>query len=146
MTATAQPEVEGLYTSSGDEVRLVAGRCTECDSWFFPSHAALHRPNCSGGPVETTTMSPRGTLVSYTVQRYAPPPPFVAPEPYEPMPMGTVAFPEGIQIPGMLTGIGIEELRVGIEMEVTTAPLYVAEDGTTRTTYKFRPTTEGAAQ
>lgn len=150
MTPPAQPEVEGLFTAAEDGVRLVAGRCSECESYFFPSHAALHRPNCSGGPIETTTLSPRGTLVSFTVQRYAPPPPFVAPDPYEPMPMGTVAFPEGLQVPGMLTGIGADDLRVGIEVEVTEAPLYVADDGTPRLTWKFQPvqqaTSEGGAQ
>src|SRR5258708_26012226 len=112
MTSTASPEVEGLFTSAADGVRLVAGRCAECETYFFPSHAALHRPNCTGGPVETATLSRYGTLVSYTIQRYAPPPPFIAPDPYEPRPMCTVAFPDGLQVPGMLTCLGIDRLPV----------------------------------
>ena len=135
----SRPEVDGLFTWPSGAPQLIAGKCGECESYFFPSHAELHRPNCSGGPVEQATLSRTGVVVSYTVQRYRPPEPFIAPEPFQPMPMATVAFPEGIQVPGMLTGIAIDELRVGIEVEVSLIPLYVDAAGVTALTYAFLP-------
>jgi uncharacterized OB-fold protein len=139
-----RPEVDGLFTWPSTEPRLIAGRCSECDSYFFPSYAELHRPNCSGGPVEQTTLSRTGVVVSYTVQRYRPPEPFVAPDPFEPMPMATVAFPEGIQVPGMLTGIALTDLRVGIEVEVCAVPLYTDPAGVEALTYAFLPVATAA--
>lgn len=136
------PEVEGLFapTGDGDGVRLCVGRCAECGAVFFPSHAQLHVPNCSGGPVEEGLMAPTGTLVSYTIQHYTPPDPYPTPTDWEPVGIGTVVFAEqGLQVPGQLTGIDLDDLRVGITVETAAATLYVDEDGVERQTYKFRP-------
>lgn len=141
-TTKTLPEVEGLFTASGDgdRAQLCVGTCTECDAVFFPPHAQLHRPNCSGGPVVPGLMAPTGTLVSYTIQHYAPPEPYPAPAEWEPVAIGTVAFAEqGLQVPGQLTGIDPADLRVGLTVETVAATLYVDDDGVERQTWKFRP-------
>ncbi len=145
-TTKTLPEVDGLFAPAaddtagdGDRVRLCIGTCVECGAIFFPAHAQLHRPNCSGGPVEAGLMSPTGTLVSYTVQHYAPPEPYPAQAGWEPVGIGTVTFAEGLQVPGQLTGVDLADLKVGLTVETVVATLYVDDDGAERQTWKFRP-------
>ena len=138
----ALPEVEGLFTAPGDDgrVQLVTATCTECSSVFFPKHAELHKPGCSGGPVEESLLSRRGTLSSWTIQHYQPPTPYPTPEHWEAVAIGTAAFPEGLQIPAQLIGVTVDQLAVGVEVETVAAPLYVDDEGVNRLTWKFRPT------
>ncbi len=136
---TQYPAEEGLFVSSSDGPHLVGGLCRECETYFFPKFAEFHKPDCSGGPVDESLLSNRGELVSFTVQRFAPPPPFTAPEPFEPYAIGTVAIAEGLQIPGQITDCRIEDLTVGLHVELVLAPLFVDEDGAEALTWKFRP-------
>lgn len=141
-TTKTLPEVEGLFTpaATGEPVRLRTGTCAECGSVFFPSHAELHRPNCSGGPVEAGLMEGTGTVVSYTVQHYVPPEPYPAPAGWEPVAIATVVFAEqGLQVPGQLVGVDPADLAVGLVVETVAATLYVDDDGAERQTWKFRP-------
>lgn len=151
MTTRAQPEVEGLFRTRdggplavGAPVQLLAGLCAGCDTYFFPRHAELHRPGCPGGEVEDHLMSPEGELVSYTVQHFPPPPPFPAPDPWEPTGLGTVVFAEGLQVPGQITDWPNQDLRVGLRVEVVAGALTVDEEGVERLTWKFRPIPESA--
>ncbi len=133
------PAVEGLFTWPSESPRLIGGRCNGCGTYFFPSFALFHKPDCEGGPVEEVLLASRGKLVSYTVQYYPPPPPYVAPDPFPPMPIGTVELPEGLQIPGQITGCKIEDLRTGIDVEIVIDDLFVDEEGNQLLTWKFRP-------
>jgi uncharacterized protein len=146
-SASAVPEVEGLFvaTGEGDQVRLILGKCTECAATFFPKHAELHKPGCSGGTVEEKLLWPYGTLVSYTVQHYQPPWPYPEPESWEPMGLGTAIFDEGLQIPAQITGWDLEDLAVGLRVEVVADVLGRDEDGVERLTWKFRPTAHVAS-
>ena len=143
----AVPEVEGLFVSSGDgdQVQLVLGRCTECAATFFPKHAELHKPGCSGGFVEERLLSPFGTLVSYTVQHFQPPWPYPEPEKWEPVGIGTAVFDEGLQIPAQIVGWNLDDLAVGLRVEVVSDVLGLDEEGVERLTWKFRPTADGTA-
>jgi uncharacterized OB-fold protein len=147
MSVRSAPEVEHLFVSSehpdqlevGDRVQLIAGICAGCEVYFFPKHAELHRPGCPGGEVAETLLSADGELVSYTVQRFAPPPPFPAPDPWSPTGIGTVLFAQGLQVPGEIVEWDLTELRVGLRVEVVAGALYVDDEGVQRLTWKFRP-------
>lgn len=135
------PEVPGLYGVSDLEgaVRLIAGRCAGCSAVFFPSHAELHRPGCVGGAVESLPLPSVGVLASYTVQRFAPPEPFPTPSDWQPMPLGTVIFDPGIQIPGAIIRCDVNDLRIGMPLMVVEDLLYVDDEQISRSTWKFRP-------
>ena len=133
------PAVEGLFTCPPEEPRLIGGRCKSCGTYFFPKFAAFHKLGCEQGPVEEVLLSRRGELVSYTVQYYPPPRPFVSPDPFVPYGIGLVALPEGIQIPGMLTGIKIEDVKTHINVELVVEKLFQDEDGNEALTWKWRP-------
>lgn len=133
------PAVEGLFTWPADEPCLIGSKCKSCGTYFFPKFATFHKPGCEQGPVEEVLLSRRGKLVSYTVQYYPPPAPFVSPDPFVPFAVGLVALPEGIEVPGILTGIAIEDLRTNIEVELVVEKLYEDEEGNEAMTWKFRP-------
>jgi uncharacterized protein len=141
MTTTSRyPEVEGLFTWPSDEPQLIGAKCQGCDSVFFPSFAAYHRPGCVGGPVEEDLLARRGLLISYTIQHYPPPPPYPAQDPFEPFVLGTVALPDGLQIPGQIVNIAPGDVVVGLEVELVVDTLYVDESGNDVVTWKFKVT------
>ena len=142
--ANRYPDVEGLFTWPSEEPQLIGAKCQDCDTVFFPSFAAYHRPGCSGGPVGEHLLARRGTLISYTVQHYPPPPPYPAAEPFEPFVLGTVALPDGLQVPGQILGVAPDNVRVGLEVEVVVDPLYMDEQGNEVITWKFQVVGSGS--
>lgn len=88
----------------------------------------------------------RGTLWSYTVQRFAPKsPPYRGSEPFAPFALGYVELPGALIVEGRLTGVAFDALRLGLPMELTTLPLHTDPDGTIVLTYAFRPAQDAAA-
>ena len=135
------PEMEGLFTWPSDEPRLIAGRCKTCGSCYFPYFYETHSPDCTRRDVEEVLLSRKGILRSYTMQLFLPPPPYKPPKTgFVPYAVGLVEFPEGINIPGQLTGCGFDDIKVGMEVEVTAGELYEDEEGNGRLTFRFRPT------
>ena len=87
-------------------------------------------------------LSRRGTVWSYTDARYQPPPPYIPrTDPYEPFALAAVELEaEGLVVLGQVAdGYGVADLRVGTEVELVVEPLYTDDDGTTRTTWRWRP-------
>ena len=136
------PEIEGLFTWPSKYPRLIGSRCDGCSTYFFPAHAVLHRPGCSDSAIREHLFSNVGRLMSYTIQHYPPPPPYPAPDrsAWTPEPIGTVALPEGLQVPGSLLGIQPDQLRLGIEVRIVARVLYVGSDGVNRLSWAFQPT------
>ena len=79
-------------------------------------------------------MSRRGTLWSYTENRYPPPPPYPPPDPFEPFAVAAVELAdEGIIVLGkVVEGTLAADLKVGMEMELATMPLFTDDDGVER--------------
>lgn len=136
---TAIPEVEGLFTWPSARPQLIAGRCPACGATFFPVFAETHRPGCRGEAIEQVLLGPEATVASWTVQRYTPPPPFPAADPYQPMVIVTAAFDEGLQVPGQLVGLSPDEVRVGLRVRTVAGVLYRSADGIEHLTWKFAP-------
>ena len=132
------PIEEGLFTWPSDEPCLIGGRCKSCGTYFFPKFCTLHKPGCQQREVEEVLLSRRGKLESYTVQYYPPPPPFVSPEPFEPYAIGLVALPEGIEIPGMLTGVKIEDIKLHMDVELVVEKAWEDKEGNEALTWKWR--------
>ena len=85
-------------------------------------------------------LSRRGTLWSYTENRYQPPTPYPQVENFEPFAVAAVQLAEeGIIVLGkVVTGTLAADLEVGMEMELTTMGLYIGDDGIERVTYAWR--------
>jgi len=89
--------------------------------------------------VEEILLSKRGKLWSYTVHHYRPPPPFVSPDPFVPFGIGVVELAEGIKVLGRMTACDLDQLRIGMEVELVVEKLFEDEEGNEAMAWMFRP-------
>ncbi|MBI4286068.1 MAG: OB-fold domain-containing protein [Chloroflexi bacterium] len=133
------PVVEGLFTWPAEKPQLIGTRCRTCGSVFFPKKVACNNPACHEKKVEDVLLGTRGKLYSFTIQYYPPPPPFRYSEPFTPYGIGLVELPEGVRIAGILTTGDLNEIKIGMDVELVVDKLYEDEEGNEVVTYKFRP-------
>lgn len=127
---TRIPAVEGWFTLDPREPRLLGTRCRACGAVFFPKETAFCRnPRCAGTELDEVPLSRRGTLWSYTNNCYAPPPPYVAADPFEPYAVAAVELAdEKLVVLGQVApGVRVEQLEVGMEMELVLGTLHADE-------------------
>ena len=127
---TRTPAVEGWLTLDPAEPRLLGTRCRSCGAVFFPKETTFCRnPRCAGTELDEIPLSRRGTLWSYTDNRYAPPAPYVAADPFEPYAIAAVELAEEkmVILGQVAPGVRVEELEVGMEMELALGTLYTDE-------------------
>jgi uncharacterized OB-fold protein len=79
-------------------------------------------------------------LWSYTENRYQPPVPYPQRDPFEPFAVAAVQLEaEGVIVLGKVVhGTLAADLKVGMEMELTTMRLYVDDDGVERSVYAWK--------
>mgnify|MGYP001577076087 FL=1 len=132
------PAVEGFFTM-GDEPQLIGGRL-ETGGYCFPLHLGGSDPRCPAGSVEEVLLSRRGRIWSFTNSAYPPPPPFIITEPYVPVVVAAVELEvERMVILGQVTpGWTVDDLEVGMEVELELGVLYADED-TDHLTWQWRP-------
>ena len=140
MAKKKEAAVEGWFTMDG-EPRLLGTRCSDCGTYFFPKETFFCRnPACSGRDLKEVKLSRRGKLWSYTNAGYAPPPPFVAADPYEPFAIAAVELGEEkmVILGQVVAETDFESLEVGMEMELVVGCLYEDEE-TSYQTWRWRP-------
>ena len=135
------PAVEGWWSFDySGAPHLVGAKCPQCGTYVFPPRENnCPNPDCAADELQAVALSRRGTLWSYTENRYAPPPPYPSPDPFEPFAVAAVQLPdEGIIVLGKVDGALAADLTVGMEMELTTMTLYVDDDGVEHTVYAWK--------
>lgn len=127
---THVPVVDGWFTIDA-EPHLIGSRCRDCGTYFFPKETVFCRnPSCSGTELEDVPLSRRGTLWSYAVNHFPPPPPAVSPEPFVPYGVAAVELPAERmivlgQIAGPLEGLGIgDDMEIVVESDASGAPVW----------------------
>lgn len=142
VSAATQPAIDGWFaTDESGAPYLIGSKCHRCGTYVFPPRANnCPNPGCDGDELAQVPLSRRGTLWSYTENRYPPPAPYPAPDPFEPFAIAAVQLAdEGLIILGkVVDGTLAEDLEVGMEMELTTMTLYVDDDGVERVVYAWR--------
>lgn len=128
------PAVEGWFTVPDDDSspRLIGSRCESCGTFVFPSRAGdCPNPSCESTQLVESLLSSVGTVWSYTENHYAPPPPFIAADPFVPYGLAAVEMEaEGLIVLGQLAvGLRLEDLRVGQPMRLGLGVLYTDDDG-----------------
>ena len=119
------PAIEGWFQI--EDPALLGTRCGACKTIFFPRETDYCRnPECTGTDFEEVPLSRRGRLRSFTDNHYAPPAPYIAPEPFEPYAIAAVELEdEKMVVLGQVErGVGVADLETGMEMELTLATLY----------------------
>lgn len=107
---------------------------------FPPRTNNCPNPACDSDVLDLVRLSRRGTVWSYTENRYPPPAPYPAPDPFEPFAIAAVQLAdEGLIVLGkVVEGTLAADLKVGMEMELTTMTLFVDDEGVERTVYAWR--------
>jgi uncharacterized OB-fold protein len=121
-----QPAVAGWFTQDGGP-RLIGSRCRACGTYAFPKESFFCRnPACASSELEEVPLSTRGRLWSYTNNCYAPPPPYVASDPFQPYAVAAVELEkERMVVLGQVEpGVSVDQLEVGMEMELSIGTLY----------------------
>ena len=142
------PAVAGWFRA-GDRPALLGSRCAACRTVFFPRETAFCRnPACTGEHFDEVELSRHGRVWSHTDARYQPPPPYIPRvDPYEPFALAAVELEaEGLVVLGQVAdGFGVDDLTVGAPVELVVEPLYVDEDGTERTIWRWKPSATSPA-
>ena len=139
---TDLPAIDGWWsTDASGAPHLVGARCPGCHTYVFPPRENnCPNPACETNDLEPVALSRRGAVWSYTENRYQPPTPYPQVENFEPFAVAAVQLAdEGIIVLGkVVEGALAADLKVGMEMELTTMPLYTGDDGVERVTYAWR--------
>ena len=118
-----------LLAGTPSDPVLLGSECRACGTVSFPRQNAC--PRCTSADVTERRLARRGTLWSWTVQRFRPKsPPYVGPEEFEPYGVGYIELPGQVRVEARLTESDPEKLRIGMEMELTLIP---------EATFAFRP-------
>lgn len=132
------PVAEGLFVWPSTEPGLIVSRCRSCGTCYFPKTFACHNPDCTREDVEEIVLSGQGKLWTYTILHYVPPFPFVPQEPFSPIYIGLVEFPEGIRILGQLTGTKDREIKLNMDVKLVIEKLHDDQEGNEVVTWKFK--------
>lgn len=128
---TRVPAVEGWFTNDEGAPALLGARGAESGSYFWPTALAVSaNPLAPGEAREPVELSRTGRLWSWTTNHYAPPEPYVAPDPFVPYTVCAVELErEQMVVLGQLaTGAEPDRLAVGMEMELVLGPLFTDGD------------------
>jgi uncharacterized protein len=110
---------------STDELTLAGIRCRSCGTVGFPVSDGCSA--CGGGSVEAIALPDKGTIWTWTVQRFAPKSPYeVAPEGFAPFAVGYVDLSE-VLVESVILG-DVELLAIGQQVHLVPYPLPGSDD------------------
>jgi uncharacterized OB-fold protein len=134
------PIAEGLFTWPAAQPALLGSRCNDCSIVSFP--AAQSCMACSSQDVSVEELPRRGTLWTWTVQRFMPKAPYNSGETeqtFQPYGVGYVELPGGVRVEGRLTENDPAKLQIGMAMEVVFEPYRHEANGDEVIGFFFRP-------
>jgi uncharacterized OB-fold protein len=135
------PAIDGWYTMDNEKPALLGSKCQACGTYAFPKQTNFCRnPDCDSDDFAEVPLSRTGVIWSYTNACYQPPEPFVAADPYLPFAIAAVTLErEQMTILGqVVTGVDVEQLQVGMEMELALETLYITDDAD-KVIWKWKP-------
>lgn len=132
------PFKEGVLTtplSPLEEVRLKGIKCHACGALALGERE--HCINCTSSDVEEHVFSKYGKVYTYTVVRHAPPPPYPQ-ETFKPFPVAWVELEDGLFVLAELTDCGLDEVEIGMPVELIAEKGWEDDNGNDVIMYKFR--------
>jgi uncharacterized OB-fold protein len=114
---------------------LIGSRCSSCGSFAFPPETfACRNPACGAPSPETVPLSTTGTIWSYAVNHYPPPPPGLADGPYA-VAAVHLAREQMVVLGRIADGVDLDSLSVEQDVEIVIEPIVPGEEQT----WKWRP-------
>jgi uncharacterized OB-fold protein len=129
-----------LFDWPADSPALKASRCRQCGALAFPVNASCMA--CGSADVSIERLPERGTLWTWTIQRFMPKPPFSSSETaetFEPFGIGYVELPGAMRIETRLTRNDPAKLAIGAQVALSFYVHRVDPDGTEVVNYAFAP-------
>lgn len=137
-SSPVQPHLDGLLAFEDDRPHLVGSRCAECSTDTFP--VASSCPCCGSLAIAPVALASSGTVWTWSVQRFAPKPPFRVAQPYQPF---TVAYVDlgTVKVETRLAGKPVGSWKIGDPVQLVIGPLN--PDGSDWQAFWFEPAKEG---
>jgi uncharacterized OB-fold protein len=101
--------IESFYKFVAER-KIMAARCTRCGRLHLPPRPLCD--NCYSTSFEWIELSRKGKLVAFTVIHIAPSQ-FQHMVPYA---VGIVQLQNGLRLPGIISGVSTDKLRIGLEV------------------------------
>ncbi len=120
-----------------EKVRLMGTRCQDCGEVYFGASVACQR--CQSERMESIPLGTRGKLYSFTINRGKPPGDYRGADPFEPFAVGLVELPEGIRVLSPIAGCDLEDLKIGMELDLSVRDLYQDDEGRAVVCFSFKP-------
>ena len=136
MSEQRTPCVEGLFSEEDGVATLHGSRCAGCNTPYFPKSEACHNPECTDSRMDDFNFGGTGTLWSYSVADFPPPPPHKFDKPFAPYAIGVVDMECGLRLIGQMVEKA-EDVKVNARVELVIDTLY-HEDDTAFSSWKFR--------
>jgi uncharacterized OB-fold protein len=114
--------------------KLMAGKCTKCGKMHMPPRPLCD--NCFSTDFEWVEVSGKGQLLTYTIIHIAPPK-FQSLTPYA---VGIVQLENGIRIPGILSGIPLDQINIGMMLSIDFEECNITQQWPQWSRYCFRQT------
>jgi uncharacterized OB-fold protein len=114
------PIADALFTWPSDAPQLIGGACADCGAVAFPRPPSCSR--CTSERIDEHLLPRRGTLWSWTVQRFQPKEPYVGIEPFEPYGVGYIDLAGEVIVESRLTTADPDDLEIGQPMELVIVP------------------------
>ena len=134
------PIAEGLFTWPADKPALLASRCKQCGIAAFP--VAESCMACSGQDVTVEELPSRGTLWTWTIQRFMPKTPYHSnetAETFQPYGVGYLELPGGVRVEGRLTENDPDKIHIGMAMDVVFDTWRTEGNGDEIISFFFKP-------
>ena len=133
------PIEEGLWTTSsslGERPHLIGSRCQACGELYFPRKKRGLCTHCQRKTLEDALLTGVGKIVSFSVVQQPPAGGFYKGS--VPYAYGAVELSEGVELHTLFTG-NLNQLEVGMDVEMVIEKLFDDQEGNEIVTYKFIP-------
>ena len=122
-----------ITNDSGSTGTLIGFQCNECETSVFGS--AVFCQSCTSRDLEPVDLGVQGILFSYTIVRI-PPAGWPGDVPYA---LAQVELPQGPQVLAEIIGCEFDDLKIGMEVEMTIQSVPAENGGSDKAVYKWRP-------
>jgi uncharacterized protein len=105
----------GLVALEADGPHLIGSRCADCATDTFPVQSSC--PRCGSEAVDPLVLPAAGTIWTWTVQRFAPKPPFRMPASFAPFAVAYVDLGT-VRVEARLDGRSVDDWKIGDEVRL----------------------------
>jgi uncharacterized OB-fold protein len=132
MSGQAPFTIEQFYKNIS-QGKLLGAKCRKCGKTHLPPRPLCDE--CYSRDFEWTEVLPRGRLLTYTVIHIAP----LQFQSIAPYAVGVVQLADGLNLPGMIHVVPLENIKIGMELEMDFGTCSASQPWPQWPRYHFKP-------